>query len=164
MLVFVGPLLGLPLPLQPFQILWLNLVTNGGQDVALAFEKREPGLLDRPPRRPSEPIFDRVMIRQTAISGLYMGVVAYGFFAWAIAQGIEEAAARDLLLFLMNNPGRAWTRDQLIEKVWGKTFDGDARTVDLHVARLRSKIEDDPADPRYVETVWGVGYRFQDEL
>jgi two-component system response regulator ResD len=69
----------------------------------------------------------------------------------------------DLLLFLMNNPGRAWTRDQLIEKVWGKSFDGDARTVDLHVARLRSKIEDDPADPRYVETVWGVGYRFQDE-
>ncbi|MCB9851364.1 MAG: response regulator transcription factor [Phycisphaerales bacterium] len=70
----------------------------------------------------------------------------------------------DLLLFLMNNPGRAWTRDQLIEKVWGSSFDGDARTVDLHVARLRSKIEDDAADPRFVETVWGVGYRFQDEL
>jgi len=69
----------------------------------------------------------------------------------------------DLLLFLMNNPGKAWTRDMLIEKVWGKSFDGDARTVDLHVARLRSKIEDDPADPRFVETVWGVGYRFQDE-
>ncbi|MBI4924066.1 MAG: HAD-IC family P-type ATPase [Devosia nanyangense] len=92
---------GLPLPLGAVQLLWLNLVTNGGQDVALAFEKPEPGLLNRPPRRPSEPIFDRVMIRQTALSGLYMGVVAYGFFAWALAQGIEEAAARDLLLFLM---------------------------------------------------------------
>lgn len=69
----------------------------------------------------------------------------------------------DLLYFLMNNAGRAWTRDQLIERVWGKDFDGDARTVDLHVARLRSKIEDDPSDPRFVETVWGVGYRFQDE-
>ena len=92
---------GLPLPLGAVQLLWLNLVTNGGQDVALAFEKPEPGLLGQPPRRPSEPIFDRVMIRQTAISGLYMGVVAYGFFAWAIGQGIEEAAARDLLLFLM---------------------------------------------------------------
>ncbi len=69
----------------------------------------------------------------------------------------------DLLLFLMTNAGRAWTRDQLIDKVWGRTFEGDARTVDLHVARLRSKIEDDPADPRYVETVWGVGYRFQEE-
>jgi len=69
----------------------------------------------------------------------------------------------DLLAFLMAHPGRAWTRDQLIEKVWGRNFDGDARTVDLHVARLRSKIEDDPADPRFVETVWGVGYRFQEE-
>ena len=69
----------------------------------------------------------------------------------------------DLLLFFMSNPGRAWTRDQLIERVWGKSFDGDARTVDLHVARLRSKIEEDPADPHYVETVWGVGYRFRDE-
>jgi two-component system response regulator ResD len=70
----------------------------------------------------------------------------------------------DLLLFLMSNAGRAWTRDQLIDKVWGKSFEGDARTVDLHVARLRSKIEDDPSDPRFVETVWGVGYRFQEEL
>ncbi|NOX57646.1 MAG: response regulator transcription factor [Planctomycetes bacterium] len=69
----------------------------------------------------------------------------------------------DLLQFMMTNPGRAWTRDQLIERVWGKSFDGDARTVDLHIARLRSKIETDPSDPRYVETVWGVGYRFQDE-
>jgi DNA-binding response OmpR family regulator len=69
----------------------------------------------------------------------------------------------DLLLFLMSNAGRAWTRDQLIDKVWGKTFEGDARTVDLHVARLRSKIEDDPSDPHFVETVWGVGYRFQEE-
>ena len=69
----------------------------------------------------------------------------------------------DLLLFLMNHAGRAWTRDQLIDRVWGRSFEGDARTVDLHVARLRSKIEDDPADPRFVETVWGVGYRFQEE-
>ena len=53
---------GLPVPLTAIQLLWLNLVTNGGQDVALAFEKREPGLLDRPPRRPDEPIFDRLMI------------------------------------------------------------------------------------------------------
>ena len=69
----------------------------------------------------------------------------------------------DLLYFLISHAGRAWTRDQLIERVWGKSFDGDARTVDLHVARLRSKIEDDPADPRFVETVWGVGYRFREE-
>ena len=63
----------------------------------------------------------------------------------------------------MSHPGRAWTRDQLIERVWGQSFEGDARTVDLHIARLRSKTEEDPADPQFIETVWGVGYRFQEE-
>jgi magnesium-transporting ATPase (P-type) len=92
---------GLPVPLTAVQLLWLNLVTNGGQDVALAFEKREPGVLDRPPRRPDEPIFDRLMIRQTAVSGVYTGVVAYVFFAWVLAQGWGEFEARNMLLFLM---------------------------------------------------------------
>jgi magnesium-transporting ATPase (P-type) len=92
---------GLPLPLTAVQLLWLNLVTNGGQDVALGLERREPGLLDRPPRSPREPIFDRLMIRESAISGIYMGIVAYGFFAWALAQGWSEFEARNMLLFLM---------------------------------------------------------------
>ena len=67
-----------------------------------------------------------------------------------------------LLLFLLRNPGRTWTRDQLIERVWGRDFGGDVRTVDLHVRRLRSQIEEDAGDPRYIETVWGVGYRMGD--
>ncbi len=92
---------GLPVPLTAIQLLWLNLVTNGGQDVALAFERREPGLLDKPPRPPDEPIFDRLMIRQSAVSGAYMGVVAYLFFAWTLEQGFSEFEARNLLLFLM---------------------------------------------------------------
>lgn len=92
---------GLPVPLSAVQLLWLNLVTNGGQDVALAFEQREPGLLQRPPRSPNEPIFDRLMIRETAVSGLYTGIVAYLFLAWALAQGWNEFEARNLLLFLM---------------------------------------------------------------
>jgi len=65
----------------------------------------------------------------------------------------------DLLLFLMQHPGRTWTRDQLLDRVWGAGFTGDARTVDLHVRRLRAKVEDDSSDPRFIETVWGVGYR-----
>jgi DNA-binding response OmpR family regulator len=65
----------------------------------------------------------------------------------------------DLLAFFVRHPGRAWTRDQLLDRVWGNDFKGDARTVDLHVRRLRAKIERDAADPRYIETVWGVGYR-----
>jgi magnesium-transporting ATPase (P-type) len=92
---------GLPVPLTAIQLLWLNLVTNGGQDVALAFEKREPGLLDRPPRSPKEAIFDRLMIRESAVSGLYTGIAAYLFFAWALRQGWSEFEARNLLLFLM---------------------------------------------------------------
>ena len=92
---------GLPVPLNAVQLLWLNLVTNGGQDVALAFEKREPGLLERPPRRPDEPIFDRLMIRESTVSGVYTGVVAYAFFAWALARGWSEFEARNMLLFLM---------------------------------------------------------------
>jgi P-type Ca2+ transporter type 2C len=69
--------------------------------VALAFERREPGLLDKPPRPPDEPVFDRLMIRQSAVSGAYMGVVAYLFFAWTLEQGFSELEARNLLLFLM---------------------------------------------------------------
>ncbi|WP_102960337.1 cation-translocating P-type ATPase [Mangrovicella endophytica] len=91
---------GLPAPLSAVQLLWLNLVTNGGQDVALAFEKREAELLSRPPRRPGEPIFDRLMIRQTGISGLYMGAAAFATFAWLLSRGWSEFEARNALLFL----------------------------------------------------------------
>jgi magnesium-transporting ATPase (P-type) len=94
-------LTGLPLPLGAVQLLWLNLVTNGGQDVALAFERAEPGLLSRPPRRPSEAIFDGLMIRQTLVAGGYMGIVAWAVFAWLIGSGMGEAEARNAVLFLM---------------------------------------------------------------
>lgn len=65
----------------------------------------------------------------------------------------------DLLLFLLRFPDRTWTRDQLLARVWGAEYEGDTRTVDLHVRRLRAKIEDEPSDPHYITTVWGVGYR-----
>ena len=68
----------------------------------------------------------------------------------------------DLLLFLMRNPQRAWTRSQLLSHVWGIGFDGDERTVDSHVRRLRSLIEDDSSNPLRLETVWGVGYRWSE--
>ena len=100
-LFLLSVITGLPIPLNAVQLLWLNLVTNGGQDVALAFEKREPGLLERPPRRPDEPIFDRLMIRKSTVSGVYTGVVAYAFFAWVLARGWSEFEARNMLLFLM---------------------------------------------------------------
>jgi DNA-binding response OmpR family regulator len=67
----------------------------------------------------------------------------------------------DLLLFLARHPGQVFTRDQLMEQVWRFSFYSDTSTVTVHIRRLRAKIEREPAQPRYVETVWGVGYRFR---
>jgi DNA-binding response OmpR family regulator len=66
----------------------------------------------------------------------------------------------DLLLFLASHPGQAFTRDQLMEHVWQYTFYIDTSTVTVHIRRLRTKLEPDPARPRFIQTVWGVGYRF----
>jgi DNA-binding response OmpR family regulator len=66
----------------------------------------------------------------------------------------------DLLHHLASNPGRVYTRDQLMEMVWGYTFSADTSTVTVHMRRLREKVESDPARPRYLQTVWGVGYKF----
>jgi DNA-binding response OmpR family regulator len=68
----------------------------------------------------------------------------------------------DLLVFLMRHPGRAFKRAELLEAVWGWTF-GDQSTVTVHVRRLREKVEDDPAEPHRILTVWGVGYRYEPE-
>ncbi|MCP5266056.1 MAG: response regulator transcription factor [Burkholderiaceae bacterium] len=69
----------------------------------------------------------------------------------------------DLLVHFARNPGRAFTRMQLLDAVWGTTFEGYEHNVNTHINRLRAKIESDPAQPRYVLTVRGVGYRFTEE-
>ncbi|HOF95212.1 MAG TPA: response regulator transcription factor [Clostridia bacterium] len=66
----------------------------------------------------------------------------------------------DLLQYFMASPGRVFTREELLENVWGYEYMGDFRTVDVHIRRLRSKIEPDPDKPQYVVTKWGVGYYF----
>lgn len=66
----------------------------------------------------------------------------------------------DLLWFLMNHPGQVFSRDQLLDNVWGFDFFGDPSTVTVHVRRLREKIEKEPTKPHYILTVWGVGYKF----
>jgi DNA-binding response OmpR family regulator len=66
----------------------------------------------------------------------------------------------DVLYFLASNPRRVFSRDHLMERVWGYSTALDTGTVTVHVRRLREKIEDDPSRPRFLETVWGVGYRF----
>ena len=68
----------------------------------------------------------------------------------------------DLIEFLMKNPGRVYSRENLLDLVWGYDYQGDTRTVDVHVRRLREKLELDPAHPEYIVTKWGVGYYFAD--
>jgi magnesium-transporting ATPase (P-type) len=92
--------LGLPVPFTAVQLLWLNLVTNGIQDVALAFEPPEPGVLKRTPRPPREGIFDRVMIERTLLAGAVFGLVGLvGFWSW-LAEGRSVDEARNLLVQL----------------------------------------------------------------
>jgi DNA-binding response OmpR family regulator len=67
----------------------------------------------------------------------------------------------DLLAFLAAHPGQVFSRDQLMDRVWRLSFYGDTTTVTVHIRRLRAKIEPDPASPRWIQTVWGVGYRFR---
>jgi two-component system response regulator RegX3 len=67
----------------------------------------------------------------------------------------------DLLEYLMRNAGRVLTRGQLIDRVWGSDYVGDTKTLDVHVKRLRAKIEPDPANPKYLLTVRGLGYKLE---
>ena len=92
---------GLPIPLTAVQLLWLNLVTNGIQHVALAFERGEPGILTRPPRPTGQRVFDRAMIREVGLAGTAMGTIAFLFYWAALSWGLSEAAAQNLLLLLM---------------------------------------------------------------
>jgi two-component system response regulator ResD len=79
--------------------------------------------------------------------------------------GTEEAALTqrefDLLLFLARHPGQVFSRNQLMDAIWRYSFYTDTSTVTVHIRRLRAKVESDPAQPRHIQTVWGVGYRFQ---
>ena len=69
----------------------------------------------------------------------------------------------DLLELLMNHPNKVYSREKLLNDVWGYDYPGDVRTVDVHVRRLREKIESKPSEPKYIHTKWGVGYFFQNQ-
>ena len=84
--------------------------------------------------------------RRVSISGQEVGLTAKEF---------------DLLELLMENAERVYTREELLNTVWGYDYPGDVRTVDVHVRRLREKIEEVPSEPKYIYTKWGVGYYFK---
>jgi magnesium-transporting ATPase (P-type) len=103
--IFVAAVaMGLPLPLLPVQLLWLNLVTEGMQHVALAFEpgaKGRGGVLQRPPRQPREPIFNRLMIERLLVGSLVSGGVSLAAFWWMLEHGWALDQARNTLMLLM---------------------------------------------------------------
>lgn len=100
-LIVLSMLFFTPIPLLPVQLLWLNLVTNGIQDVALGFEKAEPGVLKRKARDPKEPIFNSIMISRVIVGGLYMGISAFVVFYTLLQFGYAEDMARNITLLLM---------------------------------------------------------------
>jgi DNA-binding response OmpR family regulator len=79
-----------------------------------------------------------------------------------VDEAVVELTAKefDLLALFARSPGRTYSRSELLSLVWGYQFQGYEHTVNSHINRLRSKIEADPGHPRYLRTVWGVGYRF----
>ncbi|MDA3907788.1 MAG: HAD-IC family P-type ATPase [Sulfurimonas sp.] len=100
-LILLSMIFFIPIPLLPVQLLWLNLVTNGIQDVALGLEKAEPGVLKRKARDPKEPIFNKIMISRVVVGGLYMGISAFAVFYTLLEFGYEKDAARNITLLLM---------------------------------------------------------------
>jgi DNA-binding response OmpR family regulator len=70
----------------------------------------------------------------------------------------------DLLLLMARNPGRSYSRGELLELIWGYDFSGYEHTVNAHINRLRAKVEQDPNNPSFILTTWGVGYRFNDDI
>jgi Ca2+-transporting ATPase len=101
LLILLALAAALPLPLLPVQLLWLNLVTNGIQDVALSFDPAEGNELRQPPRRPNEPIFDRRMTWRVLTSGIYMALSAFILFWALIGTGHSQFEARNIVLLAM---------------------------------------------------------------
>ncbi len=100
-LVVLAVAFGLPLPLTPVQLLWLNLVTQGIQDVGMGFEPGEGDELKQKPRHPDEPIFNRLMIERSAIVALFMGGLWFLLFYWMLNAGMDLNTARNTLLLLV---------------------------------------------------------------
>jgi len=101
LLFFLSVAFGLPMPMTAVQLLWLNLIANGLQDVALAFEPKEGNELDRAPRKPSEPIFERHVVEHVLVMGSVMGGLAFAVYAIAMGQGMAHASAQNLTLLMM---------------------------------------------------------------
>jgi DNA-binding response OmpR family regulator len=104
--------------------------------------------------RPAEPVQSRLEVGDLALDAMTREVMKGG------RQLQLTAREFDLLWFLASHPRHVFSREQLMERVWGYEAALDTGTVTVHVRRLREKLEDDPSEPRHLQTVWGVGYRY----
>jgi magnesium-transporting ATPase (P-type) len=94
LVILAAVLLGVALPILPVQILWINMTTAGFLGLMLAFEPREPGIMDRPPRPPARPILGPYLLRRIALVGVLLLLASFGLFQWELATGSDVAAAR----------------------------------------------------------------------
>jgi DNA-binding response OmpR family regulator len=118
-----------------------------------AIFRRVDALESAPAKRPKKIVVGELEIdfdrRHVALAGATIELTAKEF---------------DLLAFFASHPGRVFKREQLLDKVWGYSHNGYEHTVNAHINRLRAKIEKDSANPRYILTVWSVGYRFAESV
>lgn len=136
---------GVPLPLLPVQILWLNLVTSGIQDKPLALEPGEGDVLGRPPRPPQQSVFDHLMIERTLVVAGAMAALGFAVFVWALDQGYSESSARNLLLLFLVvmktfhlGAARSETRNAFAVAPWKNPLImvGGALAVGVHFAAM----------------------------
>ncbi|MEM9495952.1 MAG: HAD-IC family P-type ATPase [Pseudomonadota bacterium] len=174
LLFFLSVSAGLPMPLTAVQLLWLNLVANGLQDVALAFEPKEGGELQRPPRDPAEPIFERHVVEHVLVAGTVMGLLAFAVYFMTVTGGASEAAARNTTLMLMVLFGnvhalssRSETKSLFTMRLLGNRFLAFAtpgalllHLIAMHVPGLSGVLEIAPLNAATLAMLAGVALVF----
>lgn len=111
--------------------------------------------------RRTKPVGQQAQNKDILISGNI--TLDYNFRRITIKNRVIELTGKefDLLELFVKNPGKVYTRENLLDIAWGFDYPGDVRTVDVHIRRLREKIEENPAEPDYIKTKWGVGYYYK---
>lgn len=159
----------------------LMMLTRGHccEDTALCLESGADDCITKPFN--TAELKARVMARIRRMEGIYESendkegnnIIAAGNMVLNLHKrqvkinGVEKhltAKEFDLLVFFASSPGHVFNRSQLLDHIWGYGFEGYEHTVNSHINRLRTKIEKDPARPDYILTVWGVGYKFSEDL